>query len=46
MSEYIGSCGYQDDFLLENGKYLQLKTNYNIKLYLIIKSITFLHIYL
>jgi len=29
MSEYIGSCGYQDDFLLENGKYLQLKTNYN-----------------
>ena len=29
LTEYIGSCGHQDDFLLENGKYLQVKTNYN-----------------
>ena len=27
--EYIGGGGYQDDFLLEDGKYLQLKTNFN-----------------
>ncbi len=29
LVEYISGWGFQDDFLLDDGKTLQLKTNYN-----------------
>jgi len=29
LSEYIGGGGYQDDFMLEDGRTLQVKTNFN-----------------
>lgn len=29
LSEYIGGGGYQDDFMLKDGRTLQVKTNFN-----------------